>query len=252
MQLFPGFGTCVNVIAVLIGTALGVLFGHRLPQRTRDVVTDALGLVVLLIAALSASAVRDAAFVRAVGENATVLIVLGALAIGGIAGSLLRLEHRLESAGHSLQRRLAGGGPSDQRRRFVDGFVAASLVMCVGPLAVLGSISDGLGLGPDQLLLKSAADGIACIAFAAVYGWGVGAAALPLLIVQGSFTLVGMAAGEFLSDAQVAALTATGGLLLVGIAVRLMKIKPIAVGDLLPALVAAPLLTAIVASFVTS
>ncbi|RIQ20993.1 DUF554 domain-containing protein [Jiangella rhizosphaerae] len=246
--MFPGFGTVLNVVAVVAGSAAGLLVGHRLPQRTRDVVTDALGLVTLLIAAISAAAVLDAGFAAEVGDSATVLIVLGALLIGGIAGSLLRIEARLEDVGSGLQRRLSRDGDGDSRRRFVEGFVSTSLLFCVGPLTILGSLSDGMGLGYDQLALKATMDGFAAVAFAASFGWGVMASALAVAVVQGLLTLVGVVAGSLLGDAYVAAITATGGLLLVGVALRLLRMKPLPVGDLLPALIVAPLLVSIVAA----
>lgn len=244
--MFRGFGTLVNVAAVLLGSGVGVLVGHRLPQRTRDVVTDALGLVTLLIAATSAASVADAALTAAVGNSAPVLIVLGSLLVGGIIGSLLRIEQRLQGFGGFLQARLRGDRPSVERRRFIEGFVTASLLFCVGPLTVLGSLSDGLGNGADQLVLKSVLDGFASIAFAASFGWGVAASAVVVLVVQGSLTLLGAALGSFLPVAHVAALTATGGLLLVGVGLRLLQVRQVPVGDLLPALVVAPLLTQIV------
>ncbi len=244
--MFRGIGTVVNVATVLLGSGIGVLVGHRLPQRTRNVVTDALGLVTLLIAALSALAVTDTVLSDAVGDSAPVLIVLGSLLLGGIAGSLLRIEHRLEGFGGFLQARLTHDQASVERRRFIEGFVAASMLFCVGPLTILGSLSDGLGNGADQLLLKATLDGFAAIAFAASFGWGVAASALIVLVVQGSLTVLGAALGSFLPDAHLSALTATGGLLLVGVGLRLLKVKQVPVGDLLPALVIAPLLTQVV------
>ncbi len=244
--MFRGFGTVVNVAAVLLGSGIGVLVGHRLPQRTRDVVTDALGLVTLLVAALSAMAVTSAVLDDAVGDAAPVLIVLGSLLIGGIAGSLLRIEYRLENVGGFLQSRLTRGSASADRRRFIEGFVASSILFCVGPLTILGSLSDGLGNGADQLILKSVLDGFAAIAFAASFGWGVAASAVVVLVVQGSLTVLGAVLGSFLPGAHIAALTATGGLLLVGVGLRLLQIKQVPVGDLLPALVVAPLLTQLV------
>jgi uncharacterized protein len=242
-----GTGTALNVATVLVGSGIGVGVGHRLPRHTRDVVTDCLGLVTLLIAALSAASVRDGALVRAVGGSAPVLIVLGALVLGGIAGSLLRLEERLEGLAGTLQRRLSrGAAASEQRARFIEGFVSASLVFCIGPLTVLGSLSDGLGLGIDQLALKSTLDGFASIAFAASLGWGVAASAVVVAVVQGAITLLGYLLGDVLPAAHIASLTATGGLLLVGVALRLLRIRAVPVGDLLPALVVAPLLTALV------
>ena len=252
--MFPGIGTVVNVSAVLLGTALGVLLGHRLSQRTRDVVTDALGLVTLLIAASAAASIGDRAWSAAVGGSAPMLIVLGALVLGGIIGSVLGIEQRLEGFGGWLQGRLqARAGRRSQaggtdRQRFIEGFVTSSLVFCVGPLTILGALNDGLGNGADQLFLKSALDGFAAIAFAASLGWGVAASVLALLVVPGSLTVLGAALGDVLPDAQVAALTATGGLMLVGVALRLLRIRQVPVGDLLPGLVIAPALTAAVAA----
>lgn len=256
-----GLGTAVNVATVLIGSSIGVALGHRLPARTRDVVTDGLGLVTLMVAALSAAAVLDTAVEPAVGA-AGVLVVLGSVLIGGIVGSLLRIEARLEGIGDSIRRRLTrsrlpvdvevDGSLADPEPQagstFVAGFVTASLVFCVGPLAILGSLSDGLGLGTDQLALKAVMDGFAAIAFAATLGWGVAASALVVAVYQGSLTIVGALLGSVLTAAQIAMITATGGLLLVGIGLRLLRIRHVPVGDLLPALVVAPVLTAIVAA----
>lgn len=240
--MFPGIGTVVNVSTVLVGSAVGVVMGNRLPMRTRELVTDALGLVTLLIAGTSAMAVLDDSLADRVGSSAPMLIVLGALLVGGIIGSLLRLEQRLEDFGGALQRRLQSEGGTAQRQRFIEGFVTASLIMCTGPLTILGSLNDGLGNGADQLFLKAALDGFAAIAFAAAFGWGVAASVIALIVVQGSLTLVGVALGDVLPDAHLAAITATGGLLLVGVAFRLLKVRQIAVADLLPALLVAPLL----------
>jgi uncharacterized membrane protein YqgA involved in biofilm formation len=261
--LVIGLGTAINVVAIVVGSAIGVALGQRLPQRTRDVVTDGLGLITMLVAALSAAAVLDPSVPLAVGATG-VLIVLGSVLIGGILGSLLRIEDRLEGLGRALQRRL-GNGPTDvevdgsladpppgpkpgeaPRATFVEGFVTASLVFCVGPLAILGSLSDGLGLGIEQLALKSTMDGFASIAFAASLGWGVAASALAVGAYQGLLTFAGWGLGSVLSDAQVALLTATGGLLLVGISLRLLRIRQVPVGDMLPALLVVPLLTALV------
>ncbi len=241
-----GAGTALNVATVLVGSGLGVALRGRLPERTRMTVTDALGLVTLVIGGLNvASGLGDLDYRRAVSSSGTLLVVLGALVVGGIVGSLLRVEERLEQVGGALQRRL-GRGAGDGRARFIEGFVSASLLFCIGPLAILGSLSDGLGRGIDQLALKSTLDGFAAVAFAASLGWGVAAAALSVLIVQGSLTLLGVLLGSLLPAALVAAVTATGGVLLLGVGFRLLAIKAVPVGDLLPALLAAPVLTALV------
>ncbi|HUJ07811.1 MAG TPA: DUF554 domain-containing protein [Streptosporangiaceae bacterium] len=274
-----GVGTLLNVATVLAGASIGVLVGDRLPRRTRDVVTDGVGLVVLMVAVLDGASVLDPALRRAVGTSAPVLIVLGSILLGGIAGSLLRIEDRLNGVGALLQRRLTRAGRTQvrdvlqdggvaegvvegviaqdadrpaaamsERERFIQGFVTASLVYCVGPLTILGSLQDGLGDGFSQLALKSVLDGFTSIAFAATLGWGVAAAAISVLVVQGSLTAVAAALGGLIPAAGVAALTATGGLLLAGIALRLLRVRSLPVADLLPALIVAPALTQVVAS----
>lgn len=254
--MFVGFGTVANVATVLVGSGVGLLLGHRLPQRTRDTVTDALGLVTLLIGALSAIEVVSTPLTAAVGSSAPVLIVLGAMLVGGIIGSLIGIEARLEGFGGWLRDRLSrpaatadlatAEAPAQARERFIQGFVSASLVFCVGPLTILGSLSDGLGRGADQLILKAVLDGFAAIAFAASLGIGVMASAIAVAVLQGLLTVVGVFLGDFLPEAHLAALTATGGLLLVGVGLRLLDLKQVPVGDLLPALLVAPLLVQLV------
>jgi uncharacterized membrane protein YqgA involved in biofilm formation len=241
-----GAGTLLNMATILVGSGLGVLLGGRLPDRTRMTVTDGLGLVTLVIGGLNVAALGDREFADAVGDGGTLLVVLGAVLLGGITGSLLQLEARMEGVGAWLQRRLTKEGDSASRARFVEGYVSASLVFVVGPLAVLGSLSDGLGRGIEQLALKSTLDGFASLAFAASLGWGVAASALSVGVLQGALTLLGALLGGLLPAALVSSVTATGGVLLLGVGLRLLALKAVAVGDLLPALVAAPLLTALV------
>ncbi len=243
--MFIGAGTVTNMATVLVGSGLGVLVGHRLAPRVRTTVTTALGLVTLLIAAQAAADVTDPDLVDAVGSSAPVLVVLGSLVVGGIVGSLLRLEDRIEDLGGWLQARLTRGQGGDSRDRFIEGFVISSLVFCVGPLTILGSINEGLGRGADQLYLKAALDGFAALAFAASFGLGVMASVLSVGAIQGTLTVVGVVLGDVLPDAHLVALTATGGLILVGVAIRLLDLKPIPVADLLPALLVAPVLTEI-------
>lgn len=280
----PGAGTVINVVTVIIGATAGMAIGQRFPDRTRGVVTDILGLVTLLMAGLSVVAVTDAGFSAAVGTGAPILVVLGSLLIGGIIGSLLRIEHRLGSLAGIVHARFgraepAAMGTSDQhapaldghpaqghhredhdeddldpntpttlssRERFIEGWLSATLLFCIGPLAILGSINDGLGRGIDQLALKSVLDGFAAMAFASTFGIGVLFSAVSVAVVQGSLTVLGMGLGEFLPEAHISALTATGGILLAGIGLRLLRIRDVPVGDMLPALVVAPLLTTVV------
>lgn len=255
---FPGLGTLINVATVVVGALLGMWVGHRLPDRTRSVVTDCLGLTTLLVAGLSALSVTDPSLRDAVGAGAPVLVVLGSLLIGSIAGSVLRIEERLAGLAGVLhewtaRRRSSDGSavaPSDEayaaRERFIEGWLSASLLFCVGPLTILGSLSDGLGRGIDQLTLKAVLDGFAALAFASSFGVGVLLSAVSVGVVQGSLTALGVVLGSLLPDAHIAALTATGGLMLVGIGLRLLKIREVPVGDMLPALVIAPLLTQLV------
>lgn len=245
--MIPGTGTAVNVATVLVGAALGKMLGDRIPQRMRDVVTDALGLVTLLIAGTSAMAVLDPALEQRVGSSAPMLIVLGGLVIGGLVGSAARLEHRVEGFGGWLQRRLSGEADSAERQRFIEGFVLASLIFCTGPLTILGSLNDGLGNGAEQLFLKATLDGFAALAFAASFGLGVAASAITIVVVQGSLTLLGVVLGDVLPDAELAAITAVGGLLLIGVALRLLRIRDVPVADLLPALLVVPVLVQITA-----
>lgn len=238
-----GLGTLINVLAILIGAALGVLLGSRLSERTNRLVTDALGLVTLVLGALNVAAIADAEFVASVGSGPTLLVVLAAVLLGGLTGSLLKIEQRLERLGEMLQRRFASKGTVDEgRERFITGFVSSSLIFTIGPLAILGAISDGLGQGIDQLVLKSTLDGFASIAFAAALGWGVAFSALPVGIWQGLVTVAAVGFGSLLGAAEISALTATGGLLLIGLSLRLLNIRQISVADLLPALLFAPLI----------
>lgn len=243
--MVPGTGTALNVATVLVGSGLGVVLRGRLPERVRATVTDGLGLLTLLVAGLQASAITELTPSDVLGR-AAVIMVLGAILLGGLVGSLLRVEDRLDAVGAALQRRLAGDADDSDRARFVEGFVVMSLLMCVGPLTILGSLQDGLGEGIELLAIKSTLDGFAALAFASALGWGVAASATTVLVYQGSLTALAVASSGALSDATVASITVVGGLLLVGVALRLLQIRPIPVGDMLPALVAAPLLTAVI------
>ena len=224
-----GIGTVVNVITVLAGTVAGVLLGSRLPERLRTTVLQAVGLVTLVIGARDALGTRNVVF------------PLVALILGGAIGEALRIEDRLEALGGAIRRRFETDGHGDDAR-FVEGFVAASLLFCVGPLTILGSIRDGLG-GPDHaqlLLVKAALDGTVAVAFASTLGWGVGFSALTVVVVQGTLTLAAGAADRALTDRMIVEMTAAGGVMVIGIGLRLLDVKKVAVGSLLPALVLAP------------
>jgi uncharacterized protein len=229
-----GLGTLLNVVAVAIGTTVGVLFGARITDRFRLVVMQAIGLVVVTLGVLEARATRNA------------VILLASLLAGGLIGEALRLEDRLADLGGAIQRRVGERTAAPEgRARFVEGFRLSSIVFCVGPLTILGSIQDGLNGHIDLLATKSMLDGFAAMAFAVTYGWGVAASILTIVVVQGSLTAAAVGLHHVLTARMVAEMSAVGGVILVGLGLRLLEIKEIRVASFLPALVIAPVLVAI-------
>ena len=237
-------GTLINVITIVVGSAIGVAVGAKIPTRTRTLITDALGLITFISGASACAALWNSSYVQAVGGGKPILITLGGLLLGGVLGSLLRLEDGLERAGNKIREKFA----REEDSNFITGFVSASLIFVIGPMAILGSISDGLGNGNELLILKSIMDGFAAIAFAAALGWGVAASAISVLIYQGAWSAIGALMGKILADYQIDAITGVGGLLLIGIGLRLLNIKSIAIGDMLPAILMTPVLATVVAS----
>ena len=235
--MFTGAGTVLNISTIVIGGALGVFIGAKISEKLRNLVTDVLGCVTIISAADALSAYWDVELQESMPKGWVILVVIFSLLVGALIGSALAIEDRLEFLGNKLKSRFSKNGSSN----FVEGFVSASLIFAIGPLAILGSISDGMGTGIDQLVLKSTLDGFAALAFAASLGWGVALSALPVGIYQFAWTAVGLFLGAILTNYQVAAMTAVGGILLIGISLRLLRIKQIAVGNLLPALALAPL-----------
>lgn len=237
--MFPGIGTVINLCTILIGSTIGVFFAHRIRENVRNLVTDGLGLIVLTSGIISVFDVTKPEFKDHLPSGSSFIVPLAAILIGGIIGALIRIEDRLNDLGEKLRERFAAG---ESENKFVEGFVLTSLLFGIGPLALMGSISDGLGNGIDQLLLKSAMDLFSSIAFAASFGWGVAASALSVGALQGSYTLLGVLAGTFISPVQVLALNIIGGIMLVGIGINLLRIRHIPVGDMLPALLIGPCL----------
>jgi len=244
--MFPGIGTLINVVAIIVGAELGIFVGHRLSSKTRTLLTDVLGLATLLGAASALIPLWSSRYIDSLPTGWPLLVVLGSLIFGGLIGSALSLEDRLDHLGESLRKKFKASKESS----FVEGFVTASLLFAIGPLAILGSISDGMSNGIDQLLLKSTLDFFAAMAFASSLGWGVAVAAIPVALYQGFWTVTGLGLGEILAGYQVDAMTIVGGVLLIGIGLRLLNIKHVAVGNLLPALAIAPLLAMLVHSFI--
>jgi len=222
-------GTLLNVVTILIGGQLGISIGSRLPERVRQTVMAGFGLFTFAIG------------VQMFLQTKNPLIALGGLLVGGLLGEWWRIEDRLQVLGSWLEARFSPGGQENEGNRFVRGFLAASLLFCVGPMTILGSIQDGL-LGDYQLLaIKSVMDGFAALALASTLGVGVMFSTLTVLVYQGGITLLAAQARNILTDPMTAELTAVGGILLIGISIgSLLELKPIRTGNLLPALVASP------------
>ncbi len=242
-------GTLINVITVLIGSTLGLIFGAQLPERVRQTVIAGLGLFT--------TAIGLQMFLKT--ENS--IIVLGALLFGGVLGEWWKIETRLSNLGGFLEARFTRKqtapmlpdrttDPPDnpQGSRFIRGFLTASLVFCVGPMTILGSIQDGLTGDYHLLAIKSVLDGFASLAFASSLGVGVLFSTLVVFTFQGGISLLAAQAQAVITTPMMNEMTAVGGVLLVGLAISsLLEIKPIRVGNFLPALVLAPLIVAILA-----
>jgi uncharacterized protein len=237
-----GTGTLLNAGTVLVGAALGSLLGDRLPERIRETVMHVLGLVVVLVGVDQGLA----AFRPPLTDlfRGSVLIVLGSVVVGGIVGEVIGIERGLTAFGGHLKRRFGRG-----QSRFTEGFVAASLLFCVGPLTILGSIQDGLSGDYSLLAVKSMLDGFAALAFASALGWGVGFSVIVILIYQGSLTLLAGGASGLFSATVIAAITATGGVLILGIGLRLLELREVRVANLLPSLLLAPVAVAALQAF---
>ncbi|MDQ4145498.1 MAG: DUF554 domain-containing protein [Actinomycetota bacterium] len=231
-----GLGTLINLATVAAGGTLGVAAGHRVPERVRRTVMQGLGLVTIAVAVVGFEPLAD----PNEGLKRAVIAIVSVIA-GGTLGELLRLEQRLEAAGERLRERLSvrdERGPGDpEGSSFVEGFVVASTVFCVGPLTVLGAVEDGLGLSIRLLAIKSTLDGFAAIGFASVYGWGVLGSLITIAVLQGGVTAAAVLVEPLLTGEVLAQLGAIGSLLVLGIGLRLLEVVRVNVVNLLPALV---------------
>ena len=227
-------GTLLNVATVLIGATIGLIAGARVPRRMQESLTTGLGFFTLVLGVAGALRIFNDPALRP-GDD---LAVLAALLAGIALGELLRLHDGLEAIGGWFQRRLSR---DDRPSRIAEGFVTASLVFCVGPLTILGSLDNGLRGDITLLATKSLLDGVASIAFAAALGPGVYLAAATVLVVQGGIAGFAFLLADVMDPATVVAITATGGLILLGVALRLLELKQVRVANFLPALLLAPL-----------
>jgi len=222
-------GTLINVAAVLVGGCLGTILGQRLPEKVRNTVMHGLGLVTMTVGLTMAL------------QTANVLIVMGSVLLGGILGEWWRIEDGLQALGERLQARLRMGSAST----LAQGFVTASLIFCVGPMTILGSIRDGLVGDYSLLAIKSMLDGFAALALASTLGVGVMLSALTILIYQGGLSLLASFAQVAMTEPMITEMTATGGVIIMGIGLILLDLKRIRVGSFLPGLFIAPLIVAI-------
>ena len=229
-------GTLLNVGAVLLGTAIGITVGRRLPPGLQQRVLAGLGLVTAVIGVDLALAWRDT----------SPLYVLGAVLLGGLLGEAIGIEARLARVGDRLQARVSRSRDSRDESTVSEAFFTASLLFCVGPLTVVGSFEDGLNGNIEPLATKSLLDGFASIALASTLGAGVAFAAVTVLLVQGALTLGASLFEDVLRGEALSAMTSTGGVLIIGIALKLLDLKDVKVGNFLPALVLAPVLVGIV------
>jgi uncharacterized protein len=229
-------GTIINVAAIIVGSLIGIFFGARLPEKLKSTIIAGMG---IFVAALGIQM-----FLKT--ENS--LIVLGAVLIGTLLGEWWRIEDGLHKLGEFLESKFSRA--EEDSNRFIRGFMTASLLFCIGPVAILGSIQDGLTGNYNLLVVKSILDGFASIAFASTLGIGVAFSSLIILVYQGAISLLATRLDAVITTSMMNELTATGGILLVGVGISsLLEIKKIRVGNMLPALLAAPLIVWVVSLF---
>lgn len=239
-----GIGTVTNVLTIVGGTLLGLIVGRYISERIRLTVEQAVGMTTLVLGIATAA------------KTDNIVFPLVSVVLGGIIGESFRIEDRFESLGNWVRRKVEVKSQSGWMSRtslttlhprFVEGFVTATLLFSIGPMSILGSIDDGLGRGAQILIVKAALDGLVSVLFAATMGWGVAISAIIVGIYQGLMTLGASGLDAILTDRMVHEMSATGGIMILGIALRFMEVKPIRVGSLLPGLFVAPVLVALFA-----
>ena len=239
-----GIGTLTNVFTIVGGTLVGLIVGRYISERMRLTVEQAVGMTTLVLGIATAA------------KTDNIVFPLVSVVLGAIIGESLRIEERFESLGNWVRRKvevktqtgwLSRSSLTTLHPRFVEGFVTATLLFSIGPMSILGSIDDGLGRGAQILIVKASLDGLVSILFAATMGWGVAISAVIVGIYQGLMTLGASGLDAILTDRMVHEMSATGGIMILGIALRFMEVKPIRVGSLLPGLFVAPVLVALFA-----
>ena len=222
-----GLGTLINTATVLVGGSVGLIIGDRIPERIRTIVVQVIALVTL---GLGLSDVL---------KTHNMVFPLVGMVLGAIVGEALNIERRLEGIGEVIRRRFAG---NQEPGRFVNGFVTATLLFCIGPLTILGAMQDATGETPQLYIIKGTLDGFMNVIFGAIYGVGAIFSALSIFVVQGSLTLGGSALDNLLNDRMRIELFSAGGFAVMAIGLNLLEIKKIRLGSLLPGLVITPLL----------
>jgi uncharacterized protein len=222
-----GLGTLINTATVLIGGSVGLIIGDRIPERIRTIVVQVIGLVTLGLG------------LGDVLKTHNMVFPLVGMVLGGIVGELLAIERRLEGLGEVIRRRFAR---NQEPGRFVNGFITATLLFCIGPLTILGAMQDATGVTPQLYIIKGTLDGFMNVIFGAIYGVGAVFSALSVFVVQGSLTLGGSALDNLLNDRMRVELFSAGGFAVMAIGLNLLEIKKIRLGSLLPGLVITPVL----------
>ena len=222
-----GLGTLINTATVLIGGSVGLIIGDRIPERIRTIVVQVIGLVTLGLG------------LGDVLKTHNMVFPLVGMVLGGIVGELLAIERRLEGLGEVIRRRFAR---NQEPGKFVNGFITATLLFCIGPLTILGAMQDATGETPQLYIIKGTLDGFMNVIFGAIYGVGAVFSALSVFVVQGSLTLGGSALDNLLNDRMRVELFSAGGFAVMAIGLNLLEIKKIRLGSLLPGLVITPVL----------
>jgi uncharacterized membrane protein YqgA involved in biofilm formation len=217
-------GTIVNAVAVAVAGAVGLSVRRHIPEKITDIVFQAIGLVIVVIG------------VKMALEMQNILLGVISLVAGSVAGQWIEIDSRLERLSEWLRRRV-GGASDGAQGRFTEGFVTATMLFCIGSMAILGAIEDGMGNTPTVLYTKSVIDAASAFILAATLGVGVIFSALPVLIYQGALTIMASLLMRYMSDAMLADMTGIGGVMIIGLGINLMRIKEIRVANMLPALV---------------
>ena len=238
-------GTLINTVAVAVGSIVGIAASARLPDRYREIVLNALGLVTITLG-IDAAVLRFADTVATFGPLVEhgetygarlAMVMIGSLIVGAIIGTALRLHERIDAAGVWIHARFSGG----DGRSFAEGFLTASVIFCVGPLTLVGCLENGAHANPSYLYIKSLLDAFCSIALASAFGWGVFASVGTVLLFQGGLSILASAVAEPLDDLSIAMMTVVGGVVLLATALMILEVKRISVANLLPGIFLPPL-----------